>query len=392
MSNVSQDLTPKLARHLSEFLTYEIIAALAFASNLLVCILFLRKRTLLKKSYNMYFLALALLDILIAVTMAITYVIVLNDVITFSFGNQRLGDFLCRVLWSRWLLYCLFALSVYICLLLTVERWYAVVRPLNYQGSSSKRRVIVSLGVATVFALIFTCTFPMEVSYLTGLPGQPMACVWKPINGYSSGVWGVFQFIGLLLIPTLGMMGLLCHIIHKTQVTIVPMNDLRNRRHSNIVTQTVHTTQRTVTKMIAAASIFMILCWAPNQVYFLLSKFGILKLDSTIHHYLEALTFFNSCVNPAIYGVTSQTFRKGYWEVLLGLCPASVRVRLEQSRGGLRESVGSVVFLVHTLHRRRSFDWRFEGIRASVAVQIENNPTVSSDAIAGPSSSHHQQQ
>ncbi|XP_020914250.1 somatostatin receptor type 4-like [Exaiptasia diaphana] len=388
MGNVSQDSTPKLAHHLSEFVTYEVTAGLAFAGNLLVCILFFRKKTLLKKSYNMYFLGLALLDILIAVTMAITYAIVLIDVIPFSFGNRRLGEFVCRVLWSRWLLYCLFALSVYICLFLTIERWYAVVRPLNYQGTSNKKRVIISIVIATVFALIFTCTFPMEVSYLSGLSGHTMTCVWKPVTGYSSGVWGVFQFIGLLFVPSLIMIGLFCHIIYKKQVTVMPMHDFRSRRHSNMITQTVHTTQRTVTKMIATASIFMILCWAPNQVYYLLSRFGILKRDSTIHHYLEALTFFNSCVNPVIYGVTSQTFRKGYWEVFLGLCPASIRLRLAQSRGGLGETVGSVVFLVHTLHRRRSYDWRFEGIRASVAVQVENNPTMSSDAIAVPQSLH----
>lgn len=380
MRNVSEStVEPKWPAHLAEFITLQMIAGLAFSGNLLVCILFVRKKNLLKKSYNIYFLLLAIIDILIAVTMAITYVIVLSDVIPVHFGSVRLGEFVCRVLWSRWLLYCLVVLSVYICLLLTIERWYAVAKPLNYQAASNKKKVITSFIIASVFALVFTCSYPLEVSYW---PGQTRpSCTWKPVTGKSRGLWAVFQFIGQILAPSLVMMGLFCHIIRKTQVNVVPMYDLSDRRPSNTMTsRTSHNTQRTVTKMIATASVCMILCWGPNQVFYLLSKFGFLTLDSTVHHYLEALTFFNSCLNPAIYGVTSQTFRKGYWEVLLGLCPMGMRVRLAQSREGLGESVGSVVFLVHTLHRRRSFDWRFDGIRASVAMQIDNNPANSAEA------------
>ena len=59
-------------------------------------------------------------------------------------------------------------------------------------------------------------------------------------------------------------------------------------------------------------------CWAPNQLMFLLYNFGVpLSFASPIYHIGVILAVGNSCVNPVIYTVTNQPFRRGIREVFL---------------------------------------------------------------------------
>lgn len=354
-----------------EFIIYEVVAGLVFAGNFLVCVLFARKKVLLRKTYNIYFLILSVTDIFISFTLATTPVFILSDFLPFSLHVRSAGT-ICRILWSRWLLYTLGIFSVYICLLLTIERWFAVVKPMNYQGNFNKKKVFFSLVFAALLALIFTSSTLIETTYLRDSFGG-IQCRRKPISRLFRRAWGICRFLGESVIPSFIMIGLFIHVIVKTHCSVSPMFDVSNRRLSNM--GRTCQTQKAVIKMIGTATFFMILCWIPNQTINLLSKFGHAEIDSPLHHYLEVLTFFNSCINPAIYGITSRTFRKGYWEILLGFCPPRVRVRLAQSRGGLGESLGSVIFLVHAIHRRKSYDWRFEGMRPATAV-ANANPSV----------------
>ncbi|XP_031556519.1 neuropeptide FF receptor 1-like [Actinia tenebrosa] len=353
-----------------ELIFYEVVAFLIFAGNLLVCVLFARKKVLLRKTYNIYFLILSITDLLISFALAMTPLFILSDILPFSLHVRSAGS-ICRVLWSRWLLYTLGIFSIYICLLLTIERWFAVVKPLSYQGNFNKKKVTFSLVCAASLALMFTSSTIIETTYSQDNIGA-IRCRRRPISELYNRAWGLCRFLGECLIPSFIMLGLFIHVILKTHCSVAPMFDVTDRRLSNM--GRTSQTQKAVIKMIGTATFFMILCCLPNQTLYLLSKFGHAEIDTPLHHYLEVLTFFNSCINPAIYGITSKTFRKGYWEILLRLCPPRIRVRLAQTRGGLGESLGSVVFLVHAIHRRKSYDWRFEGMRPATTTNL--NPSV----------------
>ena len=47
--------------------------------------------------------------------------------------NHVIGEIFCRFIWSRVILFQLVVFSAYICMALATERWYAVVRPFQYQ-------------------------------------------------------------------------------------------------------------------------------------------------------------------------------------------------------------------------------------------------------------------
>ena len=87
----------------------------------------IQDRKLLRKSYNILILSLAVADILTAINLITNPAFVLGDAFPYP-SNPILSDIFCRVIWSRMLLFQLLVFSAYICLGLVTERWYAVIR------------------------------------------------------------------------------------------------------------------------------------------------------------------------------------------------------------------------------------------------------------------------
>ena len=72
------------------------------------------------------------------------------------------------------------------------------------------------------------------------------------------------------------------------------------------------------TIMMAVASLALILCWLPNQLYFLLAQLGYFELKPSIPvRVVGVLGFSNSFMNPVIYGFMNKNFRQGYRKLLL---------------------------------------------------------------------------
>ena len=108
-----------------------VISILAILGNTLTILVFVRDKKLLKKSYNAFILCLAIADVLTAILLITSPGFALGDLIPRP-TNPVLGEIFCQVIWSRMFLFQLVFFSIYITLLLTVERWVAVVKPSNY--------------------------------------------------------------------------------------------------------------------------------------------------------------------------------------------------------------------------------------------------------------------
>ena len=90
----------------------------------LVILFFIQDGKLLRKSYNILILSLAVADILTAIYLITNPAFVLGDALPYP-SNPILSDIFCRVIWSRMLLFQLLVFSAYICLGLVTEWWYA---------------------------------------------------------------------------------------------------------------------------------------------------------------------------------------------------------------------------------------------------------------------------
>ena len=72
---------------------------------------------------------------------------------------------------------------------------------------------------------------------------------------------------------------------------------------------------QTLIKTLLTFVITFAVCWAPNQVVFLGYNLGLdVDFASPVYHVGNILAVCNSCVNPIIYTMTNQPFRKGIRE------------------------------------------------------------------------------
>lgn len=146
-------------------ITYSVIATVAFLGNTLVICVFGRERTLLKKSYNILILTLAIVDVLTATLLVTNPAFVLGDSFPYP-TNHVMGEIFCRFFWDRVFLFQLVIFSAYICLALSTERWYAVVKPFNYSNTFNTKRTLIYILAAWVWSLILCgSTFSKSVTF-----------------------------------------------------------------------------------------------------------------------------------------------------------------------------------------------------------------------------------
>ena len=292
-------------------IAYIIIAVLALLGNSLVCVLFVKNRVLLKKSYNVFLVALAVTDLLTAVNLLTASSLVLSGIFPTKIGHLG-NEIFCRVICSGWIVFTLCEVSTYICLVLTYKRWCAVVKPLTYQANFSKKRVAVTVALFWVVGLLCTSPrlFEVTMSYNTG----DFCCSWRTMTAVKRHYIAVIKATFSVIIPFCWMIGIYSHMLYRTRL----------RKNRILPADRAHRIRQGRTRMVRLAVIAMILLWMPYQMFCVLALFGLTELNATVYHWTTALAFFNSCINPFIYGVTNHTYRRGYCEIALGCCPVSV--------------------------------------------------------------------
>ena len=135
--NVSNSSTPSSSQPLPGItnftrFTYSILSIVAMIGNTLVILVFVENKKLLRKSYNILIRSLAVSDVMTALLLITNPAFVLGNVFPYP-TNHVIGEIFCRFIWSRVILFQLVVFSAYICMALATERWYAVVRPFQYQ-------------------------------------------------------------------------------------------------------------------------------------------------------------------------------------------------------------------------------------------------------------------
>lgn len=286
---------------------YIVIAVLAFLGNALVILVFIRDKALLKKTYNILILTLAISDVVTSINLISSPAFIFGD--SFPYPTSHfLSEIFCRLIWTRVILFQLIVFSTYVCLALTAERWYAVVRPLKYSHVFSRKRVLGYIGCVWLLSWLTCASAPFEIAYFPTKPPS-RRCAWRFIWGGNEARMGVglVQVFFKMIFPALSMLGLYIHMVVKIKSSTAASAESRAKLRGKI------------TRMVGGASIALIVCWAPSQINYGLAVAGKARLDSVLHHHLTILAFSSSCLNPVIYGFSNKNYRQGYLKVLSSL-------------------------------------------------------------------------
>ncbi|KAL7832449.1 hypothetical protein AOLI_G00299970 [Acnodon oligacanthus] len=259
----------------------------------------------LKTVANVFVLNLALSDLtfLITLPMWATYTALGYD--------WPFGDFLCKAV-AGLAFFTLYA-SVFFLTALSIDRYLAIVHPVE---SRQCRTVAYAWCVcALVWLFAFTLSLPMTYIRKTHFIKHANVTVCglldaehKSLLAALSLMKAVFGFLLPLIII------LTCYSLIGRALLEAGQIQKSSRMQGD-----------EVLRMLAAAVLSFFLCWAPHQIFNFMEALLMLKQISdcavvavidTAMPFAICVAFFNSCMNPILYGFVGRNFRRSLLKLL----------------------------------------------------------------------------
>ena len=205
----------------------------------------------------------------------------------------------CYLLWGGFICFGCGYVSVYTCLVLTIERWLAIMKPHFYQRVKAKHA-----NVAVILVWFWAFFINATVFFTIKADVDRRSCFWvEPETGRA-----FFAFIEITMtcvLPFSVIVILYVHILYK----------IRKRKTLN---GTKENFKRRLTIIALAASLALIVGWLPTDISYMLryTNVGGKHLGGVAHLIFVMLALSNSFINPILYGIYSSKFRHEYKEML----------------------------------------------------------------------------
>ena len=281
-------LTPDLLKSLELA-----IGSVGMITNLVVSVVLLHEKKMMTLNTNIYILSQSLVDLFVSLTLILT-VLIENDGRYF----EGPGDSIFCVFWlSRVMLFGLFTSSICNLVVMTVERYLAIVRPVWHKLHVTRKRVVISVVVAWIFGVLFHAVMKIPTARVD--EGRCLLYQWPtPTIALVTGLCNFFvQYLGPLIIISTTY----CHMIIKLRMRISPdeAGSGMSRARKNVI------------RTMVIVNIGLVLCLSLNKIYFLMFNFGYnLTLKSELYHASILLAFVNCTINPFIYLVNYQAYQR----------------------------------------------------------------------------------
>ncbi|EDV28785.1 uncharacterized protein TRIADDRAFT_52024 [Trichoplax adhaerens] len=218
------------------------------------------------------------------------------------------GAIFCHLVDSFFIFFSLGNLSVMLVMLISIERWAAVVRATKYSKWFALRRVKICIGIVIILVIILNLDNLLGKIYV---PGVFPPCVWSPIFPKPSQnltLFTVFEITRLFL-PVLLI--ILCYVnIAKKTLFSHKVGGLTQEQSAKYIAR------RRVTTMCFVSSAALVVCWLPNEIYFVMMNFEIIDYSFIVHGVTKTLVIFNSCINPFIYAATNRAYRRSIFQFI----------------------------------------------------------------------------
>ena len=296
---------------------FSLFALTDIFGNTLVCLVILKTRFKLqfsqgKTAMDYLLVNLAISDILLAVFALPRYV--LNHAFHHPTGME--GDFLCKFLSGGVLLWVGGAASVFSLLLIAIDRFCAVVYPHQVERRISTAKLPFLLTSCWMFTTLLNLPLFLVMRY----DETQDFCVEKWPENFLPRAYGILWLLygGLLPIPIMGYL----------YVRIVRALWFEQRLRANSSSRVNHRlsasqlSKRKATKLCVTVTAIYTVCWMPILVLYIISFHSpsYVQYGSITYKASVALTCLNSSVNPFVYTLQSNRFRKCVKELLCGPC------------------------------------------------------------------------
>ncbi|XP_078680046.1 somatostatin receptor type 2-like [Branchiostoma floridae x Branchiostoma belcheri] len=282
-------------------IVYSVVCILGLIGNSLVISVVLRFQKM-KTVANIYILNLAIADELFMLSLPFFVVSIL-------LVDWPFGDVMCRVVLS------VDAMNMFTsCCCITamsVDRYLAIVYPMK----SLRWRTPCRAKLTCLCIWLASCLIICPVPYFAGVQNfiNTTGCMLQWPDDSWDRAWIVYCIILGFLLPVVVIT--ICSVkiaqaLGRQANQLIFEGDMKlsaSRRQQE--TKRKHK----VTKMILAVIVTFVVCWLPfyvGQIVNLVAELPPTKVLMGVYNFILCLSYVNSCVNPFIYFLVSDSFRK----------------------------------------------------------------------------------
>ncbi|XP_069162080.1 QRFP-like peptide receptor [Procambarus clarkii] len=229
--------------------------------------------------------------------------------------------------------------SVLTLTIMSLERCYAIIYPMRAMYvcsiSKAKRATVITWVTACCLA---TPTLLVQVHMEVGERVRAYWCVRDFDSPLLWRSYETYMLVLVLLVPACVMAAayaaICLAIIHMVNArrSITGKGQMMKAESSSVnglasshqgPRHLEDKTVRQVVPMLVVVVVLFIVCWGPVLVLNVMQAFRLVPhIDVSTKHVktlLDLLSYFNSCMNPVVYGFMSKNFRKGFKRALCSL-------------------------------------------------------------------------
>uniref|UniRef100_A0A8B9PVC1 Neuropeptide FF receptor 1 n=1 Tax=Apteryx owenii TaxID=8824 RepID=A0A8B9PVC1_APTOW len=297
-------------------LAYTFIFLMCMIGNILVCFIVVKNRQM-RTVTNMFILNLAISDLLVGIFCMPT-TLVDNLITGWPFDN-----IMCKM--SGLVQGMSVSASVFTLVAIAVERFRCIVHP--FRQKLTLRKALVTIVVIWVLALIIMCPSAITLTVTreehhfmvdTYNNSYPLYSCWEawPDTGMRK-IYTTVLFSHIYLAPLALIVVMYARIAFKLFKSAAPA---RSSQAEEPEGRRVSKRKVKVINMLIIVALFFTLSWLPLWTLMLLTDYGHLSerqlhlITVYIFPFAHWLAFFNSSVNPIIYGYFNENFRRGFQE------------------------------------------------------------------------------
>ncbi|GAB6021271.1 hypothetical protein CHUAL_003890 [Chamberlinius hualienensis] len=242
------------------------------------------------------------------------------------------GDAWCKVV-QYLIIVCAYA-SVYTLMLMSLDRFLAVVFPINSMSIRTDRNTYWAIFVLWFVILVF-CTPAMlshgEVPYIYAEQIQTGCVFLTEIHNLAA--FQITFFLTSYVIPLTLICVLYLAMLKRLWHGVVPgghcsVESLRGKKR--------------VTRLVIVVVVIFAVCWGPIQIVLVLKSLDSYQLNEktiAIQITSHVLAYVNSCVNPILYAFLSENFRKAFRKLIACQSARTVNARANGERSETRAMI-----------------------------------------------------
>ncbi|PSN49608.1 Allatostatin-A receptor [Blattella germanica] len=193
------------------------------------------------------------------------------------------GDVWCKIV--QYLIVVTAYASVYTLVLMSLDRFLAVVHPIKSMSIRTERNALAAIGVTWIVILIVS--LPVYVSH------------------------GEIVFFATSYVTPLALIcGLYLCMLLRLWRGVAPGGHVSAESRRG---------KKRVTRMVVVVVLIFAICWFPIQIILVLKSEDMYEITNTsvmIQIVSQVMAYMNSCVNPILYAFLSDHFRKAFRKVV----------------------------------------------------------------------------